>query len=101
VRGGSSARGDGRVRQALVKRLEKLGWIVTIGPIGAVGGNRRWRHLDDTTVCWEAHAHRKDQGETLSKHLVSYDTMTACARGCTVDVDDNTAFVYSEKLATP
>jgi len=96
--GGSSAHGDGRVRRALIKRLDALGWVVTIGPIGAVGGYRRWRHLDDTTVCWEAHAHRK--GETLTKHLVSYDTMTACARGCTVEPDGNVAWVHAERAVS-
>lgn len=80
--------GDGRVKRSLVKRLEGLGWIVTIGPIGALGGNRRWRYRDDTTVCWEAHAYRKGEPENLTTHLISYDTMTACVRGCSVDPDD-------------
>jgi hypothetical protein len=33
-------------------------------------------------VCWETWAHRS--GDHHPHHLVSYDTMTACARGCEV-----------------
>jgi hypothetical protein len=75
-----------RPRDQLVDRLLDLGWTVTIGPHGAVGWYRVNRRFDDTIVTWECWAHRTgDNPDFQSKHLVSYDTMTACARrGCRV-----------------
>ena len=92
--GGSSSTGTGRVRQRLSKRLASLGWEVLdnspegYGITGAVGGNRTSRY-DDTTVCWEAQARHPELAPSPSGlHLVSYDTMSDCSRGCAVSVDD-------------
>lgn len=86
--------GDGPVAQALVKRLGEFGWIVTHGPYGVDGGQRRWAYLDDSIVCWEAQATHPERSPGGAQ-LVSYDTMTDCARGCVVyptGYRDNTQF---------
>ena len=81
--------GRGRVAQALVKRLASMGWVINVGPVGAEGGNRRWKQFDDTTVCWEAWATHPEMSPVHpGLHLVSYDRMTDCARGCSVTKDD-------------
>jgi len=72
------------VRDRLAERLLALGWTVAPGHKinGAVGYYRINQRFDDTTVTWETWAIAR--GQCFATHLVSYDTMTACARGCTV-----------------
>ena len=95
----------GRVANALARRLAADGWIVTVGPIGAVGGYRRWKRLDDTIVCWEAWAYNPEVRQVRiapGAHLVSYDTMTACARhGVTIRPDRDDDWTLAWVDATP
>lgn len=100
--GGSSSAGAGRTRQRLSKRLASMGWELLdnqpegYGIMGAVGGQRTTS--DDTTVCWEAQARHPQLAPSSSGlHLVSYDTMTDCARGCSIVVDDQfLAWCYAD-----
>lgn len=100
--GGGSGRGrePGQARRRLAKRLESMGYPVNNGAYGiygALGGNRGNRY-DDTTVCWEAWASKRPDGTPRHLHVVSYDTMTDCARGCTATDDgDGILWVYSDE----
>lgn len=72
------------VRERLEQRLRACGWTIEPGhaletTTGWYRANQKW---DDTIVCWDTWARRP--GDFFPVHLVSYDTMTACARGCTV-----------------
>lgn len=86
----------GRVRRALEHRLLSLGWKLAPGHeiIGALGGNRRWAYLDDTTVCWEVFVLHDKHATHFPIHMVSYDTMSACARGCVVGNAEDQHLVY-------
>lgn len=98
-RGGSSNhRVPGRVRERLAKRLASMGYEVEGGAYGIVGalGRNRIPSCDDTTVCWECEVGftRLPDGSTRPPlHVVSYDTMTACARGCVADEDGGLLWV--------
>ena len=72
------------VRERLEERLRACGWTIEPGHalMSAVGWYRVNRRWDDTTVCWDTWARRS--GDLFPHHLVSFDTMTSCARGCEV-----------------
>jgi hypothetical protein len=72
------------VRDRLAARLLTLGWTIAPGHKinGALGWYRVNQGYDDTIVTWETWAIAP--GQYFAEHLVSYDTMTACARGATV-----------------
>jgi hypothetical protein len=71
-------------RERLEQKLLSLGWRIAPGHKlnSAQGWYRINQRFDDTIVTWETWAERK--GDLFPKHLVSYDTMRACARGCIV-----------------
>jgi hypothetical protein len=77
------------VRERLEERLRSLGW--TIEPGHRLNTTAGWyrvnQRFDDTIVCWETWARRAT--DLFPHHLVSYDTMTECARGCVVDPEPN------------
>jgi hypothetical protein len=67
-------------RERLAERLEALGFILMGNIMGVLGGVRRMQFWDDQIVTWEVVARRPGDPEVLQQRLVSYDTMTACAR---------------------
>lgn len=81
------------VRERLQRRLADLGWTIAPGHtlVSAQGYYRVTAHLDDTTTCWSTYALR--EGDPYPSQLVSYDTMTSCARGCTVAGKDGLYWV--------
>jgi hypothetical protein len=78
------------IREQLETRLNMLGWIIAPGHAlnSAVGYYRVNQKFDDTIVTWETWAYRKDDRFKNPKHLVSYNTMSACVKGCTIRPDD-------------
>lgn len=77
------------VRERLRQKLAEVG-LPTTHISGAKGYYRIMKHLDDTTVCWEACT-----TELITTHVVSYDTMTACVRrGFTVSRDEDGVLTY-------
>jgi hypothetical protein len=67
--------------------LGSLGWL--IAPGHRLGSTHGWyrvnQRFDDTIVTWDVWAYRAGTNPDVgARHLVSYDTMTACARGCSV-----------------
>jgi hypothetical protein len=77
------------IRDRLTIQLEKLGWIIAPGhALNSVQGYYRANQkYDDTIVTWETWAYRKDDRSKNPKHLVSYDTMSACVKGCEIRPD--------------
>ena len=77
------------VRERLQARIEALGWQIEGAHKlrSAVGYYRINRASDDTTTCWDTWIYKPGQ-EKFPRHLVSYDTMTACARGCVITADE-------------
>lgn len=78
------------IRERLEGVLNKLGWIIAPGhTLNSVQGFYRVNQkFDDTIVTWETWAYREDDRFKDPKHLVSYDTMSACVKGCEVTPDD-------------
>ena len=86
-------------REILEARLDALGFVLVSNIHGVLGGWRQQQFYDDTTVCWETWGYRKSDPPVLIKNIVSYDTMTDCARhGIEESGDLEMIFITAKKV---